>query len=244
MIAAADKNGVKFMVHQNRRWDSDYLTAKAIYDSKQIGNIYHIESRISGSNGIPKDWRCTKASGGGMLYDWGVHMLDQILMMVKSNVKSVECNLSYRQGAEVDDGFIIRLTFENGSTAFLDFETNDFCGVMRWRLLGEDGTAAYNWLKYGKMIRVKDKIDSNIKPVQVGNGITKTIAPRTKKSIKRLRIKRTYFRKWDSFYKGYYDYVVNDGPPIIKTSENLRVLKVIDAAFLSHAQEKRIDISI
>jgi len=45
MIAAANRYGRLFTVHQNRRWDEDYLTVKKLVDEKQLGNVFRIESR-------------------------------------------------------------------------------------------------------------------------------------------------------------------------------------------------------
>ena len=81
MIAVAEKNGVRFAVHQNRRWDVDYLAMQKIHDSGEIGNVFNIESRIHGSRGIPSDWRGEKEHGGGMIYDWGIHLIDQVMMV-------------------------------------------------------------------------------------------------------------------------------------------------------------------
>ena len=53
MIAAANKYGKLFTVHQNRRWDEDYLTVKKLVDENQLGQIFRIESRVQGSRGIP-----------------------------------------------------------------------------------------------------------------------------------------------------------------------------------------------
>ena len=80
-------------VHQNRRWDEDYLTIKRIYDEGRLGRVFKIESRVHGSRGIPSDWRNQKAYGGGMVLDWGIHLLDQLLMMVKEPVVSVYADL-------------------------------------------------------------------------------------------------------------------------------------------------------
>lgn len=95
MLAAADAAGRVFMVHQNRRWDGDFLTIKKMYDEETIGSLFQIESRVHGANGIPGDWRHVKAQGGGMLLDWGVHLLDQLLFMIDSKVTSVSSSLSF-----------------------------------------------------------------------------------------------------------------------------------------------------
>ena len=58
MIEASKQYGVLFTVHQNRRWDEDYLTMKKLYDEGTCwDDIFNIESRVHGSRGIPGDWR-------------------------------------------------------------------------------------------------------------------------------------------------------------------------------------------
>ena len=93
MLAAAEKSGAHFSVHQNRRWDVDYLAMKSLVDSGEIGDVINIESRIHGSRGIPSDWRCHKPYGGGMILDWGVHFLDLILYILGgAKLKTVTCD--------------------------------------------------------------------------------------------------------------------------------------------------------
>ena len=58
MCEAAKTSGMHFTVHQNRRWDVDYLAIKSIIASGEIGETINIESRVHGSRGIPSDWRC------------------------------------------------------------------------------------------------------------------------------------------------------------------------------------------
>ncbi|MBC7958755.1 MAG: Gfo/Idh/MocA family oxidoreductase, partial [Vallitaleaceae bacterium] len=91
VMAVSKEVGKLFVVHQNRRWDADFLTIKAIYDQNLLGEIYTLESRVHGSRGIPGDWRQEKEHGGGMLLDWGVHILDQMLMMIDEKIKKVFC---------------------------------------------------------------------------------------------------------------------------------------------------------
>lgn len=83
MIAASVKAGKIFTVHQNRRWDDDYLCAEKIIEENMLGRVYNIESRVQGDRGVPGDWRNRKAQGGGMVLDWGVHLLDGYLCSKK-----------------------------------------------------------------------------------------------------------------------------------------------------------------
>ncbi len=74
MTDAAKKTGKFLTVHQNRRWDEDFLTVKQVLAEGKLGELFRIESRVHGSRGIPGDWRQEKEHGGGMILDWGVHL--------------------------------------------------------------------------------------------------------------------------------------------------------------------------
>src|SRR5699024_10898131 len=64
ILAVAKETGKTFMVHQNRRWDPDFLMVRNMYQQKPIGEVFQIESRVQGANGIPGDWRHLKEHGG------------------------------------------------------------------------------------------------------------------------------------------------------------------------------------
>ena len=57
ILAVAKATGNVFMVHQNRRWDPDFLVIRDLYQTGKIGELFQIESRVHGANGIPGDWR-------------------------------------------------------------------------------------------------------------------------------------------------------------------------------------------
>ena len=134
MTAAADRSGKLFTVHQNRRWDVDYLAMKKIVESGEIGELINIESRIHGSRGIPSDWRCTKAQGGGMILDWGVHLIDQILQIIKERIVRIYCTETHITNSEVDDGFKLTMYFESGKTAYVEVGTYNFIAMPRFYL--------------------------------------------------------------------------------------------------------------
>ncbi|MGN1346459.1 MAG: Gfo/Idh/MocA family protein, partial [Eubacteriales bacterium] len=84
MIDTSERCGRLFTVHQNRRWDSDFVMIKQALAEGCVGKPYMIESRIHSANGSGDmyNWRGMKDHGGGMLLDWGVHMLDQLLWLI------------------------------------------------------------------------------------------------------------------------------------------------------------------
>lgn len=123
MTAEVRKAGVTFTVHQQRRYDKDFRCVKECYDKKLVGDIYTIQSSLYGYNGNMHDWHIYKEEGGGMLYDWGVHLIDQILYMVDSRLVSVFADVRNVINEEVDDYFKILLRFENRVTAEIELGT-------------------------------------------------------------------------------------------------------------------------
>lgn len=120
MIDASKRTGRFLTVHQNRRWDEDFLTVKKILEEGKLGEPFRIESRVHGSRGIPGDWRQEPEHGGGMILDWGVHLLDQILQLYPdTKLNSVYASITNVTNQLVDDGFTSELVFENGSERYL-----------------------------------------------------------------------------------------------------------------------------
>lgn len=132
MMKVVEENHVKFTVHQQRRYDPDFRTAKEVYDQKSLGTVYTIKSQLYGFNGNMHDWHVYISEGGGMLYDWGVHLIDQVLWMVDSKITSVYATVKNVINFEVDDYFNIQLRFENGIQAEIELGTYYLRDSERW----------------------------------------------------------------------------------------------------------------
>ncbi|WP_342433086.1 Gfo/Idh/MocA family oxidoreductase [Neobacillus sp. FSL H8-0543] len=232
IMRVAEENDCQFIVHQNRRWDKDFLTIKKIYDDQLIGNVFHIESRVHGANGIPGDWRHLKAQGGGMLLDWGVHLLDQLLFMIDSRITSVHANLSFVLGDEVDDGFQAFLTFENGCTALVEVGTTNFIQLPRWYVKGTRGTSIINdWSISGKIVTQNLGVEVVApKPIQAGQGLTKTMAPPSETAIITSNLPEIE-STIESFYDNVVSVITEKAEPVVKNTEVLRVLQLIETIF-------------
>ncbi|WP_160723825.1 Gfo/Idh/MocA family protein [Bacillus sp. USDA818B3_A] len=233
IMEAAKINDRAFIVHQNRRWDEDFLTMKKVYDDQIIGEVFHIESRVQGANGIPGDWRHLKEYGGGMLLDWGVHLLDQLLFMVDSKITSVYANLSYILGDDVDDGFQVFITFENGITSLIEVGTTNFVQLPRWYVKGTKGTAVvHDWELNGKIVTQNFGEVEAPKPIKAGQGLTKTMAPPSEKAISTSSLPAAV-KLEESFYENVISVVEGKAEPIVKNGEVLRVLRLMETIFKS-----------
>ena len=234
-MAAAQETGKLFSVHQNRRWDKDYRIVKKIVSDGVIGTPYSIETRVQGSRRSLHGWRGYRINGGGMVYDWGVHLIDQLLDLIASPVVSVDAHLFSVFSEEVDDNFKAFLRFENGISALVEIATNCFISQPRWHVSCTDGTAVIdNWDCEGKMVRLtSDEImtwDNDI--VYTSAGPTRTMAPRPKHTVTELALPEVK-ADWSEYYKNIAAVLDGREKLIVRPEQCLRVMKVIDTIFES-----------
>jgi len=234
MIDASNRTGKLFTVHQNRRWDADYLAIKELYASGEMGEIFQIESRVQGSHGIPGDWRGQKEHGGGMILDWGVHLIDQILQMVTDKkVERVYCRCDHITNYEVDDGFKLDLYFEKELTARIEVGTSHFINLPRWYVNATNGSAVIeDWNKPVRVVECTEWDPGNVVPVVTAAGLTKTMAPRDSSTIAEHSVE---LPKSDvhNFYRNVCAALDGKETQLIKHHELMRVMKIMEAAFLS-----------
>ncbi len=230
MIKASEETGKLFTVHQNRRWDNDYRMVKRVLDTNELGNVFSIDSRVYGSRGIPGDWRREKQHGGGMLLDWGVHLLDQILMLNEGKkLLTVYATMTNVTNDEVDDGFRAILKFENGPECLVEVFTNNFIEAPRWYVCGENGTAIIrDWDMNGEIVKIKDWEIMDAVPIQAGAGITKTMAPRTDETIKKFPFEKIYV-EWADYYNNIYDVLRNGAEQLITHDQQRRLMRLMEA---------------
>lgn len=244
MTAVADKSGKLFTVHQNRRWDVDYLAMKKIVESGEIGELINIESRIHGSRGIPSDWRCTKAQGGGMILDWGVHLIDQILQIIKERIVRVYCTETHITNSEVDDGFKLTMYFESGKTAYVEVGTYNFIAMPRFYLQCKNGSAIIeDWQKNAQVARMKAWNEKEVLPVQTAAGITKTMAPRDEITLDMYEAERPQSDVHD-FYRNFCAALDGKAESAIKLCEVRRVMQVMEACFKSSDKKQALEVNI
>lgn len=89
MIAMANKQELMLSTYHNRHWDGCILEAVKRIGEGAIGEVVRIEGRTS-HFGKPRDWwRSSKTISGGILYDWGVHILEYSLQLLTGDMTEV-----------------------------------------------------------------------------------------------------------------------------------------------------------
>ena len=230
MKEASESTGRFLTVHQNRRWDEDYLTVKEILREGKLGELFRLESRVHGSRGIPGDWRQEKEHGGGMILDWGVHLLDQILLLSGNvSLRRVYATKTHVTNQLVDDGFRAELEFENGVSVLVEVGTSNFVSLPRWYVLGANGTAIIqDWELHGKIVRASGVDEKDVAPVITAAGLTKTMAPRRDDSIFTEELPRVESDVRD-FYKNVMAVLEGREESLIRLPEVMRVMKLMEA---------------
>lgn len=132
MMEVVKECGVKFTVHQQRRWDKDFRVAREVYNQEMVGDVYTIQTKLYGFNGNMHDWHVYPEFGGGMLYDWGVHLIDQMLWMIDSKIKTVYADMRNVINEKVDDYFKINLKFENNIAVEIELGTYFLKDQPKW----------------------------------------------------------------------------------------------------------------
>jgi scyllo-inositol 2-dehydrogenase (NADP+) len=235
IMAVARECGRIFTVHQNRRWDRDYRIARKAIETGMIGKPVSIESRVVGSNGILHGWRSIREYGGGMLYDWGVHIIDQILdMYPDKKITSVFCRFSSIFNKDVDDYNKIVLTFEDGMLAQLEVNMYSMEPMPRWYVVGDEGTLKIEGWDCAGQVTQSAAMAHTVAPVivQTEAGPTRSMAPQPEETKKRLPLPQVE-TSWLDFYRNLNDAVEGRAEPIVRYPQVRRVLRVIELCFES-----------
>ncbi len=244
MIAAAEESGKKFAVHQNRRFDVDFLAMKQIKESGELGSIINIESRIHGSRGIPSDWRGEKEHGGGMVLDWGVHLIDQLLQIFDEKIEKVYCTLDHITNNEVDDGFKLTIYFEGGKSAYIEVGTYNFIAMPRFYMRAEKGSAIItDWREKCKVAKCKYWHESEVIPVETAAGLTKTMAPRDSVTMDEYELEKPASDVHD-YYRNFCAAIDGNATQLVTHLQMRRVMKVMEACFESDRLGKPVDFEV
>jgi predicted dehydrogenase len=143
MIDAAERNGVRLMVHQNYRFSRRYTFVKELLKSRKLGKLTHV-GYCTHSYARRNDWQCLRKYSGGVLNNKITHSLDFVLSLVNSPVKDVLCDMKHISDAgDVEDHVKMLLRAENGVT--IDIEDSSSAATVQhapeWTILGTCGAA-------------------------------------------------------------------------------------------------------
>lgn len=110
--ALAKSLGRLLSVFHNRRWDSDFLTVKALLSEGTLGEITFFESHFDRFRPqVRNRWREQAGPGSGIWYDLAPHLLDQAMNLFGLPVSMTVDLAQLRPGAQTTDYFHAVLSY-------------------------------------------------------------------------------------------------------------------------------------
>lgn len=120
MIAASEKTGRRLIPFQNRRFDPDFLQVREIVEGGLLGDVFLVRMCRHGFK-RRSDWQTLSKFGGGMLNNWGAHVVDQALLLMGKAPDQLFCDLRRTVSAgDAEDH--VKIVMKSGEGMVIDIE--------------------------------------------------------------------------------------------------------------------------
>jgi predicted dehydrogenase len=223
-------------VFHNRRWDIDYLTVQKHIRENVFGKIINVESRLGqwqscvgpAAREYRPGWRNEAAFGGGGLYDWGSHFVDQIWRLMwpakpvrifgqlRGNVWSKDC----------DDFARVLIDFDSGAVGLVEINTTTTKPLPRWHIDGDAGSAES---PFSLQFDTREWAKLSFTPA---GGVTSTVLPAAEPGLDESQ-------SWEQFAAA----VEGESEPAVTAKSVLGTMALLDAARKSSQRGTVIDVS-
>lgn len=236
LVEDARRRRLVLSVFHNRRWDLDYLTVKAAIDSGAFGKLINVESRLGqyascvgpAAREYHPNWRNEGPMGGGGLYDWGSHFVDQIWrLLVPAKPVRVYAQLRGNVWSQDCDDFArVLIDFDNGVVGLVEINTTTTRPLPRWHV---DGTAGSAFSPYSPEFDTSVWASLRFTPAAQGDA-SRTFAPATP-GLTESEI----WRQFAAAARG-------EGEPAVKAASVLPTMALLDAARESSRTGRAVDV--
>jgi len=240
VVQAAAAGDVMLTVFHNRRWDGDFLTAKSLVASGELGRVARFESRF-------ERWRPERSFGwresadpdeaGGVLFDLGSHLVDQALHLFGAVTRVYAEVTARRAGAPVDDDAFVALTHASGVTSHLWMSAIAGQVGPRLRLLGDRGA----YVKHGLDVQ-ENALRAGERPGGAGWGDEAKERWGLLGVDGAARPVPTAAGAYQRFYEGVAVAVRTGAPPPVDPADAVAGLEVIEAARTSSRDGRAVTL--
>jgi predicted dehydrogenase len=131
LIAAAREHSRVLTVHQNRRWDQDFLALRRAVEGGSLGDLFNVETFVGGFEHPCRAWHSDTSYSGGAVYDWGSHHVDWILLLLGDLPMAVAATGHKRVWHDVTNHDQLRLRMAWGDGREAEFLQSDVAAVRR-----------------------------------------------------------------------------------------------------------------
>jgi scyllo-inositol 2-dehydrogenase (NADP+) len=223
-------------VFQNRRWDSDFQTLQRLIREDRLGEIHSFEARWDRFRpNVTDRWRERDEPGAGVLFDLGSHLIDQALQLFGMPDWLHADVFAQRAASAADDGFDLLMV--KGKTRIrLGVSSLVTNNAFRYRVHGSKAS----YLKSGLDVQEAQSRagmepsaeEFGVEPqsqwgtLYEANGNSELVPPER--------------GTWIRFYESVRDSIRNGTAPPVSGEDGARVIEIIEAAFVSSREGRRV----
>jgi predicted dehydrogenase len=222
IVAAAKKVKKVAMVGMNSRFRPDTMLLRSIINSGDLGDLFYINcSWLRKKSSIQKWFTNKNLSGGGVIIDLGIVILDLALWMIGDNVETVSVQKYDHRKNEIEDSAIGMLRFQKGEV--VNFEVS-------WELLSNSDS--FNITVHGT------KGSASLNPFRIykkTESLNMDYSPNKTSNVQNL------FRKSYENELRHFIGAIREGSPVISSAgEALSRMKLLDAIYKSAEHKKEV----
>ena len=230
MLAIAKKHPHKLFLRHNRRFEPAFVKVMELIRSGLIGDVQYIKLYRSVGYCRRNDWMTMPEFYGGLLTNWGPHLIDQALQLLESPVKDLWADI--RRVISIgagDDHYKIILKAKNGRLADIEVSGANALPGREMEIIGSRGAIIY---ENGKLtaryvepgIKFKKlKPHPENPPLTYGNFDEKLYFVQSEFQLPEISQK--------VLWKYLYDEAVNGVPSPLKLEEGREVVRITEEAF-------------
>ena len=226
-VALASDRGVTLSPYQNRRWDSDFLTVRAVVDDGTLGEVRRFESRFE--RYAPD--RGPGTSGGGTLLDFGAHLVDQALALL-GPVDSVHAECRTRESG-LDDDVFVALRHTSGAISHLWGSWSQHAPGPRFRVTGSDASLVVTTADTQEDVLVTGASPATSDPwgVEAASDLDRVFTASSSAPVSLAR------GAWDTYYPTFARAVRGLGAPPVAAADAVATADVLEAARISAVRQ-------
>lgn len=239
LIELANRQHLQLAAFQNRRWDCDFLTVRKLIADGALGEIssYHARWNRFRPEAAAK-WRDGGNVGAGMLYDLGSHLIDQALVLFGKPDWVLADVFAQRPGAANDDGFEILM----GKGALrISLGVSSLAVDADWRFCVHGLRGSFFKAGFDPQ---EGQLRSGMSPAAEGFGLEPVAnhgrlfvgSPDNSRPIE------SEPGQWTMFYESVRKTIAGQGASPVPATEARRTLEIIEAAYRSSAEGRRIAV--
>ena len=241
LFRLAREKGVLLTVYQNRRLDGDFLTVKKLMEEDRLGQVVdyacHFDRFVRGYR--TKQWKREGGPGVDLLYDIGIHLLDQAFTLFGPPEEVYGDLRRQRPESPGVDRFEITLYYPETRAVLSAGELTALPGP-HFAVHGRKGS----FLKYGRDPQ-EERLVRGLRPAEdpawgrdnpAAFGMLRTV---TEDGFTEERVP-TEAGNYGGFYHRLYRAIRSNGPLPVPPEEAVAVLRLLEAVQESDREKRRV----